>query len=688
MAAITQGDRIPRRAERDARPKPLGGLVMMLYPLLAAILPYSARKRLTERRDFTLAYHKRMREFEHLQKQVEKEARVYRQIIVERLAAMGFSWRTRRGSDPDPDEKARKRRRVVKVRIELTRFNEHAVYFKIHVRSRKLFGMRNELPYRVYVTEIVKDETCEELSFALQRRVTSKYDNPGRGAWLIVHRGEYAGLLPELVRFRTLLDLYPLDMSKGPILIGVGQNNTIHETTLDDCPHVLIGGASRSGKSNMLNCILSGLIRYTSPDDVRFILADPKKVELSFYSAAPHLDRPVIYSIDETIEMLADVNRIIDQRTDKMMGRAKQLSAFNRRFPSERMHRLIVVVEEMASLWNTTKEQARVQQLLMRIANMGRACGVNLILCTQLPVVDVIPSMLRVNFWLRIAGRVQNHHESRVILSASDAAYLDAVPGRMVYAKDAYVHHVQTPLIDDDDVRECIAISNGRRAGVIELHGHDPVIVSAGLCRLIAREFAGTIRAGELQVRARALGISAAMLKSWLDDLFAGRVKGYRANKVAGVYLLIDESRLHDAPKASPREAPRELYKRLPPPPVRLLLPAPAAPVPPEPAPAAVEPPPSRPEPRTEAEVFKRFLEERTVKDGTARTSPSALYAAFEQWCQGRFTPVSGTRFGMMLRDEGYESTRYRGERCWIGIRLDTADRVDMSTASTMSSAA
>lgn len=569
---------------------PLTPTQMILYPLLKLLARDQQRRVLDERRALTIERQKRHQQVLALRREILKEARLYRGIVVEALARMGYAWKEKRGADKATTEAGRgggrrNRRKTWKVRIELTRSNEHAHFYKILVRRRTLFGSRNELPYKTYVSQLLSDETIEELSWATQRVVRAKRDDPRKGAWIIVYRNEGAGLIPNFVKHSEMLAHYPQDMSHATVLLGVGETNVVHDLSFDDYPHWLIAGASRSGKSNMLNNILSGLIRFVPHTELQFVMVDPKKVELSYYEALPHLARPVLYGIEEAIEMLNEVNAQIDERTDRMKSRAKNLADFNARFPKEKMTRLIVVIEEMASLMTTKKKGEEVKTLLARIAAMGRGCGIHLILCTQLPIVEVIPSLIRVNMWVRIAGRVQNHIESSVILGSTDAARLPKIRGRMVYGADAEKFYIQTPLVTDDDVHEAVAIARGRAAGLIRLAGYQPVIQPGTLMVWVAQhpEIKGHISARKLANALRDYGISQKMIEAWIDDLVAaggGVHEGktfeiFTVGKIRWLKLIHQEySPAPSVAQLPSRPAPLMLPSR----PAPLLLPATATP--------------------------------------------------------------------------------------------------------------
>jgi hypothetical protein len=696
------------QSKSQAKPRrelqPLGGLGLLFYPVLTwFVRGGSARAKLDARKQLAIDRAENRRTILRMQRDLRQEARFYRKIIVERWSAIGFNWRYRWNDGNPDDEKPRKRRRTDKVRIELERYNEHAIYFKINVREKKLFGFRTVLPYKVLVSDLIGETSLAELTYACQHKVTARYDDPRKGAWIIVHRTEDIGMLPKLVRYRHMLPHYPEDMSRASMILGVGENNTVHEVNLEDYPHILVAGASRSGKSNMLNNMLSALIRFCRAGDLKLILIDPKKVELSYYRNVPHLERPIIYDYEEAVGVLEEMNALVDERTDKLMGKAKELSTYNKRYPGDAMPRIVVVVEELASLYPTKKQGEEVKRLITRIANMGRAVGVHLILCTQLPIVEIIPSVIKVNMWIRIAGRVQNATESMVILGTGDAARLPAVPGRMVYGRDSYKHFIQTPLIDEDDIKEAIAIAKGRELGLIDLCGHEPrIIPDRLLLHIINSTLQGKLSPYQLAMYFRPVGITAAMLKPFLEDVVkAGWIRlgeeVYQVRKLHKLYhlQLVQEGEADpdaiDVDDGLPTTRRVPILRRLGAPAPLLMLPAPAQPVEvaPEPEPEPL-PPLQVPEqiPVAEGDLLQAFLLACCTMDKHAWLASKELYIAYCTWClKHDYTPLARKPFGQALMDLGFQAIRKSSggnqSRGWTGLKLN-ADVIDMISTTDM----
>lgn len=503
---------------------PLSSTEQLLYPFFAPFLRGERGEHLRRRYHFTRELHQRRADLRRAKREILREARKFAQLIADRWALMGFASYPK---DEVLGATKRRARRIRKVRFELVRFNEHAIYLKVWVRKPGLFGYRNMLPYRVRVVDLLSDETLRELEFAVDRKVTSVYDQPRNGAWVIIHRNESGGLLPKLVRFQHMLPYHDSSPDLAAFVLGVGENNTVHTSSLALHPHILIAGASRSGKSNMLNNILASLVRFCTPEQLQLVLIDPKRVELSHYADAPQLARDIVYNESEAIDLLKWANEEIDRRTEMMTSRKKKnIRQWNVSYPEQSLPRLVIVVEEVASLYTDSDGSKRkVQRLVRRIASMGAAMGVHLIMCTQMPVVEVIPNPVKVNMLLALSGKVMNTDQSRVILGVGAAAKLPDIPGRMIAAREAKVFELQTPLIEDEDIAECIAIARGRAAGLIALHGYEPCIVPSELMKYIYDKLGGVLSTTALIPKLSEFGITAAMLKPFLEDVKAGRVK-------------------------------------------------------------------------------------------------------------------------------------------------------------------
>jgi S-DNA-T family DNA segregation ATPase FtsK/SpoIIIE len=191
-------------------------------------------------------------------------------------------------------------------------------------------------------------------------------------------------------------------------------------------PHLLIAGTTGSGKSGCINTILSSILLRATPDDVRMILIDPKRIELNFYESIPHLLTPVVSSPKTAAAALLNVVGEMERRYERMSQiRARGLPEMNRALRSrgeKPLPYLLVVIDELADLMMISPQD--VEDAIIRLAQKSRAVGIHLVLATQRPSVDVITGMIKANVPSRIAFAVSSQTDSRVILDTSGAESL------------------------------------------------------------------------------------------------------------------------------------------------------------------------------------------------------------------------------------------------------------------------
>jgi len=191
-------------------------------------------------------------------------------------------------------------------------------------------------------------------------------------------------------------------------------------------PHLLIAGTTGSGKSGCINTMLTSTLLRASPDEVRMILIDPKRIELGYYESIPHLLTPVVSSPKEAATVLMNVVAEMERRYERLsFVRARSLPEANRalRVRGESpMPYLLVVIDELADLMMVSPQA--VEDCVIRLAQKSRAVGIHLVLATQRPSVDVITGMIKANVPSRIAFAVSSQTDSRVILDAAGAESL------------------------------------------------------------------------------------------------------------------------------------------------------------------------------------------------------------------------------------------------------------------------
>jgi S-DNA-T family DNA segregation ATPase FtsK/SpoIIIE len=212
--------------------------------------------------------------------------------------------------------------------------------------------------------------------------------------------------------------------SESKLILGLGKTISGEPFVADlaRMPHLLIAGSTGSGKSVCLNCIITSLVYRLHPSEVRFILIDPKRLELSVYNGLPHMEKPVVTEMRDAEKLLGDVVLEMEERY-RRLARAgvRNIDDFNVR-EKEKLPYLIIIVDELADLMISGLN--RVESLITRLAQMARAVGIHLILATQRPSVDVITGLIKANFSTRIAFQVATKVDSRTILDANGAEKL------------------------------------------------------------------------------------------------------------------------------------------------------------------------------------------------------------------------------------------------------------------------
>lgn len=227
-----------------------------------------------------------------------------------------------------------------------------------------------------------------------------------------------------VVKLKEILMSEEFRKRKSNLSIALGKDVAGHAwaADLDPMPHLLIAGATGSGKSVCLNAALLSLLYQNSPDELKLILVDPKRVEMSVYNGIPHLLTPVVNDIDKTINALRWVVAEMDRRYVLLSKTGhRNIQAYNRDNGND-MPYLVVAIDELADLMSVAANE--VEAAIIRLAQMARAVGIHLILATQRPSVDIITGLIKANITTRIAFSVASSVDSRTILDTSGAEKL------------------------------------------------------------------------------------------------------------------------------------------------------------------------------------------------------------------------------------------------------------------------
>jgi S-DNA-T family DNA segregation ATPase FtsK/SpoIIIE len=278
----------------------------------------------------------------------------------------------------------------------------------------------------------------DDLALALAApRIRIQAPVPGRG---------YVGIeVPNeemsLVALREVVESEVFTRVKSPLRFALGKDVAGHPkaTNLETMPHLLIAGTTGSGKSVCVNAILSCLLLNNTPNDLRIILVDPKRVELTNYNGIPHLLAPVVVEIERVVGALQWMTREMDNRYHKFaeIG-ARNIADYNTRLASQggkKLPYLLVVIDELADLMMIAPDET--ERTITRLAQLARATGIHMIIATQRPSVDVVTGLIKSNFPARIAFAVASNTDSRVILDQPGAERLLGRGDMLFQAPDA-----------------------------------------------------------------------------------------------------------------------------------------------------------------------------------------------------------------------------------------------------------
>ncbi len=239
---------------------------------------------------------------------------------------------------------------------------------------------------------------------------------------------EVPNITSDVVSLRSVIETSTFQKlaakTKLAVALGKGAGGESVAADLTKMPHLLIAGATGSGKTVCLNTVICGLLMFNTPNDLRFILIDPKRVELVQYNSIPHLATPVIVDTPKALAALRWLCQEMDERYKKFsqMG-ARNIESYNKnRSGADRLPYLVLVIDELADLMMAGYEE--VETNLCRLAQLARATGIHLVVATQRPSVDVVTGLIKANFPTRLSFAVTSQIDSRTILDGPGAEKL------------------------------------------------------------------------------------------------------------------------------------------------------------------------------------------------------------------------------------------------------------------------
>jgi S-DNA-T family DNA segregation ATPase FtsK/SpoIIIE len=280
------------------------------------------------------------------------------------------------------------------------------------------------------------------------------------------------------VKFKEILGFIPKEQEKGKIVVALGKDLMGRVQTMDitKTPHLLIAGATGSGKSVCMNSIIASILMRYRPDEVKMVLVDPKKVEMSNYNGIPHLLWPVVNDPKKASVALQRVVAMMDERYDLFAeAGVKKIEEYNEYVDKhkdsdsslQRLPYLVVIIDELADLMIVAAKE--VEGSIQRITQLARAAGIHLIVATQRPSTNVITGVIKANIPSRIAFAVTSFVDSRTILDAAGAEKLLG-KGDMLYLPMGQntPTRIQGCFITDDEIRRIIEHVCGQQSAVYD----------------------------------------------------------------------------------------------------------------------------------------------------------------------------------------------------------------------------
>jgi len=392
---------------------------------------------------------------------------------------------------------------------------------------------------------------ADDLALALRaRQIRLIAPIPGKAAVGV----EIPNRNPQMVRLKEILNSpeFADSSKKLPLALGKTTSGKPYVADLAKLPHLLVAGATGAGKSVCLNTIISSLIYRLHPHQIRFIMIDPKMLELTVYSGIPHLGRPVVTDPKRAERVLSDAVKEMESRYRKLAAAGvRNIDDFNKRQDSadQRMPYIVIIVDELADLMMSSGSN-KIELQITRLAQMARAVGIHLILATQRPSVDVITGIIKANFPSRIAFQVSSKVDSRTIIDANGAEKLLGL-GDMLFLPSGQpqptrIHGAYTSNDETDKIVEFInsqGLEMMALEGITQATGEtteaeidlgDPLFKEA--CEVVVRQ-----KQGSVSLLQRRLGIGYQRAARLIDKLeLAGIVSTFDGSKAREV--LVDQA--------------------------------------------------------------------------------------------------------------------------------------------------
>lgn len=444
-----------------AEPKRPGWLARLFRPA----------RRLTKAERIEAAAQKAERErmkLSHAQLSVEAEQ--YGRLIPDKLEQLNICYRYKK-SEKDFGERVKKvsfRRPYV--------LTQEAIYLEVDMRP-------GALPRGVRIADLESDEVLRDLGIVCGHRVSKKWAE-GVGFWYIVEREFGVRGIPVHVDYNGMLLSRPASASGLYLPLGIGEGKKAIWKDLGQMPHMLMGGTTGAGKSNALNVMLCTLLRFNTPRKLRLVLVDLKGgIEFAPYLNVPHIwkwkdaegaeHQAVIENRDEVIPWFKRVMAEGERRMVTLRdGGMKGIGKYNNTHPTKPWPHIVCVIDEWSDVKLDPKVKGPAEELIINMASRFRAVGIHIILCTQVPTRETVPTRLKSVLPARVALSCPDLAGSMAIIGNGRAVKLEPT-GRMVLNWSKLNLPIQGPRITDEAVESVVSMAIAGKFSDVQQEGHD-----------------------------------------------------------------------------------------------------------------------------------------------------------------------------------------------------------------------
>lgn len=325
------------------------------------------------------------------------------------------------------------------------------------VRGPKVTRYELSMPIGIPVSRVLSYEKDISMNLASKNGIRIEAPIPGKNAFGV----EVANDITSMVGLRELLESPEFQAFKGPLPVAIGRNisGEVIIKSLPKMVHCLVAGSTGSGKSVFLHSLIMSLMFKHSPDELRFIMIDPKRVEFSRYNRMPHLMLPeVVTDCTKAVNALNWAVKEMERRFQLLMtNECQKIDQYNqldkiRKGEEKRLPYLIIIVDELAELMGIAKKD--VEGKIQRITQLGRACGIHMVVATQRPSVDVVTGVIKNNLPTRIAFSLSSYVDSKTILDEAGAEKLLGEGDMLFSGQDSNQKlRLQGAYVSDEEIK-------------------------------------------------------------------------------------------------------------------------------------------------------------------------------------------------------------------------------------------